>query len=74
MCREPALAEIRRLLAPGGFVLAVDWERGRERDRGPPDHLLYSAAEAAEELLAAGFDAEILDVDLPYHFVVRGNR
>ena len=71
---EPALAEIRRLLAPGGFVLAVDWERGRERDSGPPDHLLYSAAEAAEELLAAGFDAEILDVDLPYHFVVRGNR
>ena len=71
---ETALAEIRRLLAPGGFVLAVDWERGRERDSGPPDHLLYSAAEAAEELRAAGFDAEILDVDLPYHFVVKGNR
>lgn len=71
---ETALAEIRRLLAPGGFVLTVDWERGRERDSGPPDHLLYSADEAADELRAAGFDAEILDAGLPYHFVVKGTR
>ena len=34
---ESALTEMRRLLAPGGFILVIDWERGRERDSGPPD-------------------------------------
>jgi SAM-dependent methyltransferase len=68
---ESALAEMRRLLAPGGFVLVVDWERGRERDSGPPDKLLYSADEAAEELRGAGLSAEILDTGLPFHFVLK---
>ena len=68
---ETALAEMRRLLAPGGFALVVDWERGRERDSGPPDELLYSAAEAQAALRAAGLEAEVADVALPYHFAVR---
>ncbi|HEV2787482.1 MAG TPA: class I SAM-dependent methyltransferase, partial [Solirubrobacteraceae bacterium] len=71
---ETALAEMRRLLAPGGFVLVVDWERGRERDSGPPDHLLYSAGEAQDELRAAGFEPEILNAALPYHFALKGTR
>ena len=68
---ETALAEMRRLLTPGGFVLVVDWERGRERDSGPPDELLYTAAEAEEELRAAGLTPELLDVALPFHFAIK---
>lgn len=71
---EPALAEMRRLLAPGGFVLVVDWERGRPRTSGPPDPLLYTAAEAADALRAASLDPEPVDAGLPFHFALRGVR
>lgn len=65
---EGALKEMRRLLSPDGWALVVDWERGRTRPTGPPDELLYSAAEAAEALDDAGFVAESLALDLPFHF------
>lgn len=68
---EGALREMRRLLAPGGRLLAVDWERGRERPSGPPDRILFSAEEAGGELRAAGFDVETLDLGLPYHYALR---
>jgi SAM-dependent methyltransferase len=71
---ESALAEMRRLLRPGRFVLVVDWERGRERDSGPPDELLYTAAEAADELRGAGLVPEPLDADLPFHFAVKASK
>jgi hypothetical protein len=54
-----ALAEMLRLLAPGGFIPVVDWERGRKRTSGPLDGLLY-AAEAADEIRAAGLTPELL--------------
>lgn len=69
---ETALAEIRRLLAPGGFVLAVDWERGRDRDFGPPDDILYTRDGAESELSAAGLRPEPMNAALPYHFAIRG--
>ena len=69
---ETALAEMRRLLAAGGFLLAVDWERGRDRDFGPPDELLYSREEAESELRAAGLRADPVNAALPYHFAVKG--
>jgi SAM-dependent methyltransferase len=69
---ERALAEMRRLLAPGGFVLAVDWDRGRDRPAGPPDELLYTAEEVAAELTAAGLATEALDAPLLYHFALKG--
>jgi SAM-dependent methyltransferase len=68
---ETALAEMRRLLAPEGQLLVVDWERGGERAFGPPDHLLYSADEAHEELASAGFAVERLELGLPFHFALR---
>ncbi|MHB8695215.1 MAG: class I SAM-dependent methyltransferase [Solirubrobacteraceae bacterium] len=71
---ESALTEMRRLLAPGGFILVVDWGRGRERDSGPPDGLLYTTAEAADELHAAGLAPEPLDGRLPFHFAIRGSK
>ena len=68
---ESALREMRRLLAPGGLALVVDWERGRARAGGPPDELLYSADEAASELAAAGFAVVRPPVELPWHFVLQ---
>jgi SAM-dependent methyltransferase len=65
---EGALAEMRRLLADDGFALIVDWERGRPREAGPPDDLLYDAAEARAVLAAAGLDAVFAVPGLPYHF------
>ena len=69
---EGALTEMLRLLAPGGFVLVVDWERGRDRDFGPPDELLYSREEAESELRDAGFRADPVNAALPYHFAIKG--
>ncbi len=72
---ESALTEMRRLLGgAGAFVLIVDWERGRDRDSGPPDELLYTAAEAGEELRAAGLVPDVLDAGLPFHFAVKATR
>ena len=68
---ETALAEMRRLLAPGGFVLVVDWERGRDRDFGPPDDVLYSRGEAEAELRGAGLRADPVNAALPYHFAIK---
>ena len=69
---ETALAEMRRLLAPGGFLLAVDWERGRDRAFGPPDEVLYDREEAEAELRKAGLRPEPVNAALPYHFAVKG--
>lgn len=68
---ERVLSEMRRLLAPDGFLLVVDWERGRPRDFGPPDELLYSEAEAEAELRAAEFRVERLAPGFPFHLTLR---
>ena len=68
---EHALSEMRRIIAPAGLLLVVDWERGRPRPFGPPDQLLYTAAEAASELRSAGFETTEIPGGFPYHFVIR---
>ena len=68
---EGALSEMRRILAAEGILLVVDWERGRPRPGGPPDQLLYTAAEAASELRSAGFETAEIPAGLPYHFAIR---
>ncbi len=67
---ERALDEMRRLVARDGFVLVVDWERDRPRDAGPPDELLYDAAEATALLADAGLLARPAPVELPFHFAL----
>lgn len=71
---ETALAEMRRLLKPNGFLLVVDWDRERPSDPGPPVQHRYSTSEALKDLATAGFAAELVDVGLPYHFVLRARR
>ena len=67
---ERAIDEMRRLVARDGFVLVVDWERGRPHDAGPPDELLYDAAEATAVLADAGLRARPAPLELPFHFAL----
>jgi SAM-dependent methyltransferase len=67
---EPAVREMRRLVGDDGSVLVVDWERGRPRDLGPPDELLYDVAEASAVLAAAGLRASVAPIELPFHFAL----
>jgi SulP family sulfate permease len=68
---EGALDEIRRLLAPAGFALVVDWARGRNGNSGPPDELLYTEDEAIAALASAGLEARPAGASLPYHYALR---
>jgi len=68
---ESALGEMRRLLAPGGWLLVVDWDRERPSPTGPPLDIRYGQADATGELQDAGFAVDPLALDLPYHFALR---
>ncbi|AFO57082.1 MULTISPECIES: class I SAM-dependent methyltransferase [unclassified Natrinema] len=52
---DDALAEIRRVLAPDGRLVIVDWAATGSDDHGPPVDERYSAAEATAALRDAGF-------------------
>lgn len=53
--RATVLAEVRRILKPGGRIALLDWRPDVAREQGPPlDHRL-SATSAVAELTAAGF-------------------
>lgn len=69
---EEALTEMKRLLKPDGTLLIVDWAKGRHREQGPPDGILYSTQEAIAELQAAGFDVELAPIELPFHYALLG--
>ncbi|MFC6719021.1 class I SAM-dependent methyltransferase [Natrialbaceae archaeon GCM10025810] len=52
---EEALAEIRRVLAPNGRLVIVDWSGTGSGDDGPPVDERYSADEATDALRDVGF-------------------
>lgn len=70
----PALAALGRALREGAPLLVIDWERGRDREVGPPDgHHLYTAEEASKLLEEAGFAVERVEKALfPYHYALVG--
>jgi len=68
---EDALAEMHRVLKADGRLIVADWDRERPSDAGPPAHHRYSRSEAIDELAAARFSVEPLDLGLPYHFALR---
>jgi len=66
---ERILAEIRRVLKPGGRLMIIDWQR-RETPAGPPvDHRI--SAERVKELLSMGGFADIHVAELyEQHYAV----
>ena len=71
--RPRVLAELRRLLRPGGTVLVADW-KAEETPTGPP--LWHRVPEDAirQELAAAGFEAIQSHPGLAYHGLLTGRR
>ncbi len=53
--RPAFLGELRRVLAPGGHLIACDWDPKGRDDFGPPDHHRLDPAVVRAELQAAGF-------------------
>ena len=51
-----ALAELRRVLAPGARMVTVDWSANGAGESGPPTDERYSVDEATSALANAGFD------------------
>lgn len=68
---EGALAEMRRLLRPGGFLLVIDWRADIEREPGPPADVSLTPAEGHALLEEAGFEVSPATEEFPYHFAFR---
>lgn len=58
---EAALAEVRRVLGPGGRFVVVDWSAAGSGEEGPPTGERYDLATAREQLADAGFEVEFSD-------------
>lgn len=68
------LQHMRALLAPGGFLLIVDWEQSAKRDVGPPPDHVHTVHEALARMRRNGFSAEVLANDaFPYHYAIRAS-
>ena len=68
--RPGTLAEMRRLLAPDGLLLMIDWERGHTREGGPPDGVLLTPAQAIRELAASGLEARLVESPFAHRYVL----
>ncbi|ELZ00218.1 class I SAM-dependent methyltransferase [Natrialba aegyptia] len=55
---DEAIAEIRRVLAPDGRLVIIDWAATGSGEDGPPVDERYSADEATAALRDAGFTIE----------------
>jgi len=70
---EGALAEVARVLAPGGRLVVGDWSRRGEGESGPPLDERYDLDAATELLETAGFTVPRGE-ERPETFVLRARR
>lgn len=69
---DPLLAEIRRVLRPGGKLMIIDWEKdSRACEQGPPLDHRVSTSTVMSQLKSAGFlDVKEVDRGFQHHFAV----
>lgn len=65
--KEAALAEVRRILAPGGSLLVIDWT-GAHDGLGPNQDLVVAEAAAEELVIGAGFHKVKSFPGGPHHY------
>ncbi|WNQ13198.1 class I SAM-dependent methyltransferase [Paenibacillus aurantius] len=67
-----SLAEIKRVLKPGGSILILEWEH-KESPIGPPVEIRIGSEEMEQALQASGFIIEkrVFPTDYLYIFVAR---
>jgi ubiquinone/menaquinone biosynthesis C-methylase UbiE len=68
-----ALAEVARLLRPGGRLVVADWSADGRGESGPPVDERYDEEKARELLTAAGFEVEFGN-ERPETFVLVARR
>lgn len=64
-----ALAEVRRILKPGGKLLVTDWE-GAFGGIGPAEHLVVSESDTEELFITAGFHKVKSFKAGPHHYSI----
>lgn len=70
---DDALAQMIRMLKPGGSILFIDWDAEIDRSVGPPRDHTYSPREARERLEKAGLAVKPLK-SWRYHFALSAVR
>lgn len=70
--REAYAKRLHDALAPGGFVLVVDFTK--EASHGPPPAHRLPPEQVARELEAGGLHASVVAEDLPEQYAVAGRR
>jgi ubiquinone/menaquinone biosynthesis C-methylase UbiE len=70
---DGALAELARVVRPGGLVGIADWSAEGEGEAGPPRSERFAASDAREAFSAAGFTVERAD-ERRETFVLRARR
>ena len=72
--RPAYAAKVLQTIKPGGVFVIVDFLKEETEGFGPPMSMRLSAEEVVAELVAGGFEAEIVLETMPRHYVVRGRR
>lgn len=65
-------ARLREGLAPGGFVLVIDFTA--DSPHGPPPEMRLTAEQIAAELREGGLEVDVVEETLPYQYAVRARR